>query len=57
MRREEGVMRQTKVFGLKWDEGTYTWRKLHKLCSSHNIRMVMMSRKVTWTGFIAHEEK
>jgi hypothetical protein len=55
MWREEGVTKQTEVFGLLWGERTYSWRKLRKFCSSPDITRIMKSRRVRWTGFVAHE--
>jgi hypothetical protein len=57
MWKEEGVIRQTEVFGLKWGEGASSCRKLHKLCSSPDIMRITKSRRVRWAGFVADEEK
>jgi hypothetical protein len=47
-----------RIFGLKRDEVTGDWRKLHNeklhnLCSSPNIIRMIMSRKMRWAGHVA----
>jgi len=47
------------IFGLKWDEVTGGWKKLHNeelndLYSSPNIVRVIKSRKMRWAGHVAH---
>jgi hypothetical protein len=51
-----------RVFGLKRDEVTGEWRKLHNeelndLCSSPNIVQVVKSRRLRWAGHVAHMEE
>ena len=46
------------IFGLKWDEVTGGWKKLHNeelndLYSSPNIVRVIKSRKMRWAGHVA----
>jgi hypothetical protein len=63
--REEGRLRvfENKVlrrtFGPKRDEVTGEWRRLHNkelyaLYSSPNITRVIKSRRLRWTGHVAH---
>ena len=54
---ENRVLR--KVFGPKRDEGTGEWRKLHNeelndLYYLPNIVRVVKSRRMRWTGHVAH---
>jgi len=47
-----------RVFGLKRDDVTREWRKLHNeelndLCSSPNIVPVINSRRMRWAGHVA----
>ena len=53
---ENRVLR--RIFGLKRDEITGEWRKLHKeelndLNSSHKIVQVIKSRRMRWAGHVA----
>jgi hypothetical protein len=53
---ENRVLR--RIFGLKIDEVTGDWRKLHneelhKLYSSSNIIRMTKSRRMRWTGHVA----
>jgi len=53
---ENRVLR--RVFGLKRDDVTREWRKLHNeelndLCSSPNIVPVINSRRMRWAGHVA----
>jgi hypothetical protein len=45
------------ILGLKRDEGTGGWRKLHKglhnLYSSPSIIRMIKSRRMTWAGHVA----
>jgi hypothetical protein len=48
-----------RIFGLKRDEATGKWRKLHNeelhnLYSSPNIIRMIKSRRMRWAGHIAH---
>jgi hypothetical protein len=59
---ENRVLR--RIFGLKRDEGTGEWRKLHNeelhnLYSSSDIITQVKSRRMRWVGHVAHigEEK
>jgi hypothetical protein len=50
-----------RVFGLKRDEVTGEWRRLHKkelhaLYSSPNIIRVIKSRRLRWAGHVARSE-
>jgi hypothetical protein len=52
--REE---RRLRVFGPKWDEVTWEWRKLHNdelndLYSLPNIVRVVKSRRMRWAGHV-----
>jgi hypothetical protein len=54
---ENSVLR--RIFGLKRDEVTREWRKVHNeelndLYSSPNIVRVMKSRRIRWTEHVAH---
>jgi hypothetical protein len=54
---ENRVLR--RIFGPKRDEVTGGWRKLHKeelhdLHSSPNIIRITKSRRMRWTGQVAH---
>jgi hypothetical protein len=56
---ENRVLR--RIFGPKRDEVTGEWRGLHNkelyvLYSSPNIIAVIESRRVRWTGCVAHKE-
>ena len=56
---ENKVLR--KLFGVKRDEITGEWRKFHNaelnaLYSSPNIIRNLKSRRVRWTGHVAHME-
>jgi hypothetical protein len=47
-----------RIFILKRDEMTGSWRKLHNeelhnLCSSPSIIRMMKSRKMRWEGYVA----
>jgi len=47
-----------RIFGPKWDEVTWEWRKLHNeelndLYSSPNIFRVIKSRRMIWEGHVA----
>jgi hypothetical protein len=47
-----------RIFGLKRDEVTSEWRKLHNeelhdLCSSLSIIRVIKSRRMRWAGHVA----
>ena len=47
-----------RIFGLRRDEGTGEWRRLHKeelndLHSSPNIVRVIKSRRMIWAGHVA----
>jgi acyl-coenzyme A synthetase/AMP-(fatty) acid ligase len=49
---------QSTIFGLKRDEVTRGWRKLHNeelhnLYSSPNIIRMIKSRRTRWTGHVA----
>jgi hypothetical protein len=53
---ENRVLR--RIFGLKRDEGTGDWRKLHneelhRLYSSPSIIRMMKSRRMRWAGHVA----
>jgi len=53
---ENRVLR--RIFGLKWDEVTGEWRKLHNeelndLCSLPNIVQVIKQRTIRWARHIA----
>ena len=57
---ENKVLR--KIFGAKKDEITGDWRKLqnaklHALYSSPNIIRNLKSRRLRWTGHVAHMEQ
>jgi len=48
-----------RIFGPRRDEVTGEWRRLHNeelndLCSSPNIVRVIKSRRMRWTGHVAH---
>ena len=53
---ENRVLR--RIFGLKRDEVTRKWRKLHNelddLCFSPNIVWVIKSRRIRWVGHVMH---
>jgi hypothetical protein len=51
---ENRVLRQ--IFGVKMDEVTAEWRKLHNndLYSSSYIIQLIKSRKNRWAGHVAH---
>ena len=49
---ENKVLR--KIFGAKREEITGEWRKLHALCSSPNIIRNLKSRRLRWSGHVAH---
>jgi len=54
---ENRVLR--KIFGPRRDEVTGEWRRLHNeelndLYSSPNILLVIKSRRMRWTGHVAH---
>jgi hypothetical protein len=64
IRREEHRLRVFEnrvlkgIFGLKRDEVTGGWRKLHneELCdlySSPSIIRIIKSRRIRWTGYVA----
>jgi hypothetical protein len=47
-----------RIFGLKWDEVTGEWRKLHNeelrdFNSSPSIIRIVKSRKMRWAGHVA----
>jgi hypothetical protein len=51
-----------RVFGLKRDEVTGEWRKLHNeelndLYSLPNIVRIIKSRRMRWAGHVAREDK
>jgi hypothetical protein len=53
---ENRVLR--RIFGPKWDEVTWEWRRLHNkelyaLYSSPNIIRVIKSRRLRWAGHVA----
>jgi hypothetical protein len=53
---ENRVLR--RIFGLKRDEVTGEWRKLHNkelhdLCSSSSIIRIIKSRRMRWVGHVA----
>jgi hypothetical protein len=48
---ENRVLR--RIFGLKRDEVTGGWRKLHGLYSSPNIVRVIKARRMRWAGHVA----
>jgi hypothetical protein len=48
---ENRVLR--RIFGPKRDEVTGEWRKLHDLYCSHNIVLVIKSRRMRWVGHVA----
>ena len=57
---ENRVLR--RIFGLKRDEVTGEWRKLHSeefidLYSSPNIIWVIKSRRMRWAGHVARTEE
>jgi hypothetical protein len=48
-----------RIFGSKTDEVTREWRKLHNeelndLYCSPNIVWMIKSRRIRWTGYVAH---
>jgi hypothetical protein len=50
---------QRRIFGPKRDEAAGEWRRLHNeelndLYSSPNIIRIMKSRRMRWTGHVAH---
>jgi hypothetical protein len=54
---ENRVLR--RIFGPKWNEVTGEWRKVHNeelidLYSSHSIVRVIKSRRMIWSGHVAH---
>jgi hypothetical protein len=54
---ENGVLR--KIFGPKREEMVGGWRRLHNeglhdLCTSANAIRVIKSRRMKWTGNVAH---
>jgi hypothetical protein len=54
---ENGVLR--RIFGLKRDEVTWEWRKLHNeelinMYSSPNIFRVIKSRRMRWAEYVIH---
>jgi hypothetical protein len=54
---ENRVLR--RIFGLKRDEVTGGWRKLHNeelhgLYSSSSVVMVIKARRMRWAGHVAH---
>ena len=56
---EELGVEERRIFGPKIDEVTGEWRKLHNeepnnLCCSLNIIRVNRSRRMKWTGYVAH---
>jgi len=42
------------IFGPKRDEVTEEWRKLNDLYSLPNIARLIKSRRMRWTGHVAH---
>jgi hypothetical protein len=55
-------MFETGLFGLKRDEVTGEWRKLHneELCdlySSPSIIRIIKSRRMCWVGHVGEEER
>jgi hypothetical protein len=48
---ENRVLR--RIFGLKRDEVTGGWRKLHGLYSSPSIIRVVKARSMRWAGHVA----
>jgi hypothetical protein len=53
---------QKRIFGLKRDDVTGEWRKLHNeelhnVCSSPNIIKQIKLRRMRWAGYVAHMEE
>jgi hypothetical protein len=51
-----------RIFGLKRDETTGGWRKLHNedlhnLYSSPSVSRMIKSRRMGWTGHVAYKEE
>jgi hypothetical protein len=56
------VLRQKKIFGPQREEVVGGWRRLHNevlhsLYVTPNIIRVMESRRMSWTGHVAHMEE